>query len=664
MRGLFDAALDRPEAERRAFLDQACAGDAELLEGLLRLLDANRQSAAAFSSPASPQRIGRYVITEKLGTGAMGVVYRAMDPLIGRTVALKVIHLDAGATAAEAHRLRESLFREARAAGALRHPNIVTVYDLGIAEEAPFIAMECVDGPSLYQAMESSGSLGRPLAVELLKQIAAALDYAHQNGVIHRDIKPANIMLQGGTVVKIADFGIAKIQSAQTRTATGVVMGTPSYMSPEQILAKPLDGRSDQFAVGAMAFEMITGVLPFTADSMPAVLHLIVSGKRPSASRMNPLVPQRADAVFHRVLAASAKDRFSDCSEFVDSLEHALAAKTTRVARLPPVRPGIPAPPPQAHRPRMGYAAAGIGVLALALGFAIFEALRPVARDSEHGAVQPSAGSVAPTVAAPPVSIRPDAAERQKPAIVDFHALPASVKPGESFQLAWTVDGTTRTSIDSGVGDVPPHSARTLAIGATTTYTLRATNAAGASQAEVTVTVRKPAVPAPPASVGAAQVYAEAAAAWRAGLRDKALTLFATAAGAGDRRAMLKLAEIYQHGEGVSQSDREAARWLRKAADSGDASAMDTLGQMFAEGRGVPHDDAQAAAWFGNAAADHNAAGMFDLGRMYEDGRGVAKDLNAAIEWYRKAAVAGDARAKTRFAKLEAIQKPRGNQRK
>src|SRR5580704_6787538 len=292
VRGIFDKVLDRPEGERRRFLRDICGGDDEVFQAVERLLNAHDE-AASFPGRAFPdvRRFGRYVISRELGRGAMGIVYEAADPLIGRSVAVKIIRLQQLEKNDEAEFLRERLFREARSAGSLSHPGIVTIFDVGFDDDVAFIAMERVNGPSLQQMLGSNPRLGYGKALDVLRQTAAALDYAHRHGVIHRDVKPANIMVHEGTTVKITDFGIAKIVSTPDQTRTGVVMGTPSHMSPEQIEAKPLNGRSDQFSLAAVAYQLLTGAVRFQTDSLPSLLHQIVYAVRPSAHAASPTLP-------------------------------------------------------------------------------------------------------------------------------------------------------------------------------------------------------------------------------------------------------------------------------------------------------------------------------------------------------------------------------------
>jgi serine/threonine protein kinase len=254
------------------------------------------------------QRIGRYELTGELGRGAMGIVYRAQDPAIGRTVAIKTIRLSDISTPDEMERLRERLMREARSAGILSNPHIVTIYDIGQEGEIAFIAMEFVSGPTLESLMKRPEPPDRKLVLTVLRDTAVALDYAHTKGIIHRDIKPANIMVRDDGVVKITDFGVAKIVSQQI-TQADIVLGTPSYMSPEQIESRELDGRSDQWALAVMAYELLTGEKPFHADSLPALLFRIVKENPPPPQNINPALRPEIERIINKGLAKARHSR-------------------------------------------------------------------------------------------------------------------------------------------------------------------------------------------------------------------------------------------------------------------------------------------------------------------------------------------------------------------
>jgi serine/threonine-protein kinase len=271
--------------------------------------------------------IGRYQILGELGRGAMGVVYRAQDPTIGRSVAIKTIRLADLSDQAERVRLQERLFREAQSAGILSHPGIVVVYDVGTDGDITYIAMEFVDGPTLEKMLADPQPPGPQTVLGVLRQTAAALDYAHKKGIVHRDIKPANIMLDGDATVKITDFGIAKIAASQQLTQTGLVMGTPNYMSPEQVQGKPVDGKADQFALAVVAYEMLTGEKPFTGEQLTTVLYKIVSEDPPPVEHLNPTLGFAVSMVLTRALAKESTKRYGSCSEFIDALEAALNSK-------------------------------------------------------------------------------------------------------------------------------------------------------------------------------------------------------------------------------------------------------------------------------------------------------------------------------------------------
>ena len=270
--------------------------------------------------------IGRYQILGELGRGAMGVVYRALDPSIGREVAIKTIRLSEVGSTEQRGQQRERLFREARSAGILSHPGIVTIYDMAEQDDTAYIAMEFVSGSTLEQLLAARQPLDPAFISSILRQTAAALDYAHHRGIVHRDIKPANIIVTEAGMAKIADFGIAKISAADQLTQTGLIVGTPNYMAPEQVQGKAVDGYADQYSLAVMAYEMLTGDKPFMAEHLTTLVYQIVCEAPPRAQRLNPSLGPRIEAVLQRGLSKKKEERFPNCVALVDALEAAFAA--------------------------------------------------------------------------------------------------------------------------------------------------------------------------------------------------------------------------------------------------------------------------------------------------------------------------------------------------
>jgi serine/threonine protein kinase len=274
------------------------------------------------------KQVGRYQILEELGRGAGGVVYRALDPAIGRTVAIKSIRFSESFDPDERRDLRERVLREAQSAGKLSHPNIVTIYDVLESNDLAYIFMEFVDGSSLKDAMRRDAPPGREQVLSFLRQIASALDYAHRKGIIHRDIKPANIMISDrgvdrDGVAKIADFGVAKLLSHEA-THQRALMGTPSYMSPEQLEGVAVGGPSDQFALAVVVYELLTGEKPFSAGNLAALHYFICKRPARPPKELNPLLSETVNRVMERALSKLPEDRYGSCSEFVGALSVAL----------------------------------------------------------------------------------------------------------------------------------------------------------------------------------------------------------------------------------------------------------------------------------------------------------------------------------------------------
>src|SRR5579863_9194836 len=271
------------------------------------------------------QQVGRYQIVSELGRGAMGIVYKAQDPAIGRTIAIKSIRLQDLTDEAERVRLRERLFREAQSAGILSHPGIVTIYDIAEENGMAYIFMEFVNGPPLEKMLLTEQTPDKETLLSILRQTAAALDYAHGKGIVHRDIKPANVLIASDGAVKITDFGIAKVTTSQQYTQTGTIVGTPNYMSPEQVQGLAVTGRADQFSLEVIAFEMLTGDRPFTGEHLTTVVYKIVAEEPPPVQRLNPTLGPQIDGALRRGLSKKPEARYATCIEFVNGLDAACA---------------------------------------------------------------------------------------------------------------------------------------------------------------------------------------------------------------------------------------------------------------------------------------------------------------------------------------------------
>jgi serine/threonine protein kinase len=271
-------------------------------------------------------KLGRYEVVRELGKGAMGIVYLAKDPLIGRLVALKTIRPAAHSDDDETKEFQQRFIREAQAAGILNHPSIVTVHDIGQDEPTgmSFIAMEYVEGQNLKEVLAQ----GRPLPFEqigdIIAQVADALDFAHAKGIVHRDVKPANIILVDGTRAKITDFGIAKITSGGNLTTTGQFLGTPNYMAPEQIKGAPVDGRTDLFSLGICLYECLTRRKPFGGDSLTSISYKIVHEPFPPMHDINPQIPDGYEEVVAHSLAKDPAKRYQRGRELANALRAVL----------------------------------------------------------------------------------------------------------------------------------------------------------------------------------------------------------------------------------------------------------------------------------------------------------------------------------------------------
>ena len=264
-------------------------------------------------------KFGRYEVIGELGRGSMGVVYKARDPMIGRLVAIKSIPETFGLESGKREEFIKRLRQEAMTAGRLQHQSIVTIHDVGEIELGPFIAMEYLDGVTLRDVISAGKKVSMTQLIDIVSQISDGLDYAHSKAIIHRDIKPANLMIVSGDKVKIMDLGIARLPMSEL-TKEGKLVGSPSYMSPEQLAGKPIDGRSDLFSLGVCIYQLMTFKKPFPGESINEICYKIVNDEFRPPSDHNPEFPSEFDDWMDIALAKSPDDRFQSGQELMDAL--------------------------------------------------------------------------------------------------------------------------------------------------------------------------------------------------------------------------------------------------------------------------------------------------------------------------------------------------------
>jgi serine/threonine-protein kinase len=287
--------------------------------------------------------LGRYKIIGEIGQGAMGVVYKAVDPIIDRTVAIKTINLNLSRQELEEYEARFQ--QEIKAAGRLNHPNIVTIYDVGKTDQVAYMAMEFLEGKELKDMIATGQLPSAGEVVDIIAQVADGLWFAHQQDIVHRDVKPSNIMVMKGGTAKITDFGIARLPNSAVKTMTGLILGSPRYMSPEQVIGKSIDSRSDIFSLGVVLYEALTGVAPFDGDNVNAIMYATVNTTPPPLSAHNRSVPPMLDLIVAKAMAKLLEDRYQTIKELADDLrevrrqmDHSRPAAAIKAAVSPVVR--------------------------------------------------------------------------------------------------------------------------------------------------------------------------------------------------------------------------------------------------------------------------------------------------------------------------------------
>lgn len=383
--------------------------------------------------PVAGRKLGRYTLTRRLGAGGMAEVWEATDGLLRRRVAVKIVR----GPLAESAEFAGRFLREARLAAQLQHAGIVAVYDVGLERESLFVVMPVLSGGTLADRL-ASGRVRDDVALSWLATLASALDYAHGRGVVHRDVKPLNVLFDEAGAPHLADFGLARgLDEATQLTQTGVILGTPLYMSPEQAMGTPAGPAADQYSLGVLAYRLLAGRLPFEKEPTPVLLRKTAFEEMPPPSALRPDLPPAVDAVFTRVLAKAPELRHASCSAFAETLAKAFRAReVARTVRLeadetkpeparsllgprgsappdPPAerRPTPPPPPPVPSRPRRVPASVVLlgAPFAILLGVAVWIVLRPSARSPETEPSPPVPSAAAASAGLPRGTTVPDA---------------------------------------------------------------------------------------------------------------------------------------------------------------------------------------------------------------------------------------------------------------
>ncbi len=564
-----------------------------------------------------------FTVGELVGRGGFAEVFSVRDNRLKRELAVKVLSPELVVNQPMLQRFR----REAEAVAALRHAGIVPIYDIGESGGIAYIMMPLIKGETLKKRLDREGRLQILEVRRVIKEIATALSVAHEAGLVHRDIKPENVMLEGPKQqILVMDFGIAKaLDPDQTgMTSSGLIVGTPHFMSPEQASGEAVDARSDQYSLAVLGYRMVTGAHPFDGETTRALLYKQVFETPPPARERSPDVPQSLSDALHRGMAKDSKDRYATIDEFAAAVcqeyssersvptgkagektrdkakpadKGSAKEKTKATAAVDPKAASKGAATPATGGRRIGVAAvAGVAAIAAVALFALFR--------SNRGAAPPTeAPGSRTTTEQPPPAIQPPPPSGQKAAAPP----PAPV----------TRDRGTRP-------------------GGTTPSTKTATEPTAPGRPEP-----------PPAASFATCADAVRASAWPA-----ALTQCQPEADQGNVAAMMALGGMSERGQGIAADPAAAAAWYQRAAAAGSAEASYRLGEMYEEGRGVDKNIAEAANHYSQAARRGVTPAMRSYARMLAGGTGVRKNEAEAVSWYRRAATANDIPSIVRLAEL------------
>ncbi len=565
-----------------------------------------------------------FQVGELVGRGGFAEVFQVHDNRLKRDLAVKVLSPELVVNQPMLQRFR----REAEAVAALRHAGIVPIYDIGESGGIAYIVMPLIKGETLKKRLDRDGRLPIPEVRRIIREVANALSIAHEAGLVHRDIKPENIMLEGPKQqVLLMDFGIAKaLDPDQTgMTSSGLIVGTPHFMSPEQASGEPVDARSDQYSLAVLGYRMITGAHPFDGETTRALLYKQVFETPAPARERFPDVPQSLSDALHRGMAKDVKGRYATIDDFAtavlqeDTAERAVvpakdkakpaskaaakpakAATAAAVAGAKPAPTAVPAKPAGGKRAVPMVAVGAVAVLVLVTVFAVS---------------QLPSGSEA---AAPPPGTAPTAGDSAAQAVPN----PTAPAPGPPA-AAPAGRGATRATPGDGAARSP-------------------------APAPAPVEPTRPNRP-PAATAAAPQTCAEAV---RGSAWGPALSLCQTEADEGSVNAMMALGGLHERGQGTAADLAAAGTWYLKAAEAGSAEASYRLGGMYEEGTGVERNLTQASNHYMQAARRGIPAAMRSVARMYATGAGLNRSERDAVQWYRRAVTANDLPSMVRLAEL------------
>ena len=610
-----------------------------------------------------------YELGERIGAGGFAEVFKARDLRLKRDLAVKVLRPDLGLTPGMLQRFR----REAEMIATLRHPNIVPIYDVGEGDGLAFLIMPFIAGESLRAYIDREGALPAKEVRRILREAASGLGAAHEMGVIHRDIKPENIMLEGrDRRVLLMDFGIAKAvggaeeeHAGEALTTTGIIIGTPQYMSPEQACGdKSIDARSDQYSLAVVGYRMISGQLPFEGESTRAMLYQqLVADAAPLATKVPDVPPGLAEAI-QRAMAKEPSERFATMLEFSDMLDAEQSGTLTRIAE--PARPR--------SRRRWMVPAAVVGVVAIAAAGAyalniggiagpLATAVSDTLAVDSSAVASPDSTPSAPVLGSAPAPVEPAAqqAARGSRPVANKGIVPPS---GTRAQAAAPAPSETAKSASCARA----YGAEDWAAAATSCAREAAAGTASAQRILGTMYDRGLGVAEDPAQ--AVTWYRKAASTdveakfllsrmvelgrgtYRA--ESESIALLREAAAAGHLRAQQTLAFRLENGAGIRKDEAEALLWYRRAADRGDAASEAKVGEFLARGRGTQKNEAEALQWFEKAADHGSAEAAWQASQAHFKGKGTAKNEVAGMEWLRKAAAKNHVEAVKELKKREA----------